>query len=101
MDCGSIQGSVVNTPSWGLFENCQWEKVVSSKFIAISEIAESIKDFDPSIDTSFMVPHWTGDWQLEISDEELERIMDGAIPANIRRSRLQDAIQLDRLKFKQ
>jgi hypothetical protein len=44
-------------------------------FVAMSELKEAIQDFDPSIDTSFMLPHWGGDWEAEVSDDELDRIM--------------------------
>jgi hypothetical protein len=47
-----------------------------SRLVAIEEIAEAIRDADPSVDCSFMLPHWSGAWEAEISDEQLEAIME-------------------------
>jgi hypothetical protein len=49
---------------------------VSCKLVSMSAIAEAIKDSDPSVDTTRLIPHWDGDWQAEIEREDLDAMIE-------------------------
>lgn len=60
-----------------------------NKFVRLSDVQASAHDCDASQDLGFMVPHFTKDWETEISDEELDSILAASEQSNHRRNTVQ------------
>ena len=67
----------------------------ATKFVNMDEIKAAIRDCeDDSLDTEHLIPHWAGDWVAEISDEELEGIMDCAHRSNSLRGNIHKPVDV-------